>query len=90
MSITSTQVRLGQDGSKALYQGYLTDLRNRESRWRMTALLSESGARSSGVQVQIEMQTDSAGQVTGVIQGTPVQSSPNTPSSPSTPTTQQL
>ncbi len=41
LSITSTQVKLSQDASKPLYQGYLTDLRNRESRWRMTALLSK-------------------------------------------------
>ena len=79
LSITSTQVKLSQDASKPLYQGYLTDLRNRESRWRMTALLSKSGASTSGVQVQIEMQADSSGRVTGVIQG-----------SPSTPTTQQV
>jgi len=84
LSITSTQVKLSQDASKPLYQGYLTDLRNRESRWRMTALLSKSGASTSGVQVQIEMQADSSGRVTGVIQGTPVQGSP------STPTTQQV
>jgi hypothetical protein len=79
LSITSTQVKLSQDASKPLYQGYLTDLRNRESRWRMTALLSKSGASTSGVQVQIEMQADSSGRVTGVIQGTPVQGSPSTP-----------
>jgi hypothetical protein len=84
LTINSTQVRLSQDASKSLYQGYLTDLRNRDSRWRMTALLSKSGANTSGVQVQIEMQTDSSGQVTGVIQGIPVQGSP------STPTTQQV
>ena len=84
LSITSTQVRLSQDASKPLYQGYLTDLRSNGYRWRMTALLSKSGPSTSGVQVQIEMQADSSGQVTGVIQGTPVQSSP------STPTTQQV
>ncbi len=84
LTINSTQVRLSQDASKSLYQGYLTDLRNRDSRWRMTALLSKSGASTSGVQVQIEMQADSSGQVTGVIQGTPVHGSP------STPTTQQV
>jgi hypothetical protein len=84
LTINSTQVRLSQDASKSLYQGYLTDLRNRDSRWRMTAMLSKSGANTSGVQVQIEMQTDSSGQVTGVIQGIPVQGSP------STPTTQQV
>ena len=83
LSITSTQVKLSQDASKPLYQGYLTDLRNREFRWRMTALLSKSGASTSGIQVQIEMREDSSGQVTGVIQGVPVQGSP------STPTTQQ-
>ena len=84
LTINSTQVRLSQDASQPLYQGYLTDLRNRESRWRMTALLAKSGASTSGVQVQIEMQADSSGQVTGVIQGIPVQGSP------STPTTQQV
>ena len=87
LSITSTQVKLGQDAARPLYQGYLTDLRSNEIRWRMSALLSNVGAGTNKVQAQIEMQVDSSGQVTGVIQGTPVQGSPSTPS---TPTTQQV
>jgi hypothetical protein len=83
LSITSTQVKLGQDAAIPLYQGYLTNLRSNEYRWRMSALLSNVGAGTDKVQVQIEMQVDSSGQVTGVIQGMPVQGSP------STPTTQQ-
>jgi hypothetical protein len=83
LSITSTQVKLGQDAAIPLYQGYLTNLRSNEYRWRMSALLSNVGAGTNKVQVQIEMQVDSSGQVTGVIQGMPVQGSP------STPTTQQ-
>ena len=87
LSITSTQVKLGQDAARPLYQGYLTDLRSNEFRWRMSALLSNVGAGTNKVQAQIEMQVDSSGQVTGVIQGAPVQGSPSTPS---TPTTQQV
>ncbi len=83
LSITSTQVKLGQNAAIPLYQGYLTDLRSNEYRWRMSALLSNVGAGTNKVQVQIEMQVGSSGQVTGVIQGMPVQGSP------STPTTQQ-
>ena len=84
LSITSTQVKLSQVAAIPLYQGYLTDLRSNQFRWRMTALLAKVGASTSSVQVQIEMQVDSSGQVTGVIQGAPVQGSP------STPTTQQV
>ena len=40
--------------------------------------------RTNRVQLQSEMQADSSGQLTGVIQGVPVQGSP------STPTTQQV
>ncbi len=87
LSITSTQVKLGQDAARPLYQGYLTDLRSNEIRWRMSALLSNVGVGTNKVQAQIEMQVDSSGQVTGVIQGAPVQGSPSTPS---TPTTQQV
>ncbi|HEY6285532.1 MAG TPA: hypothetical protein VIX20_07720 [Ktedonobacteraceae bacterium] len=79
LSITSTQVKLSQDAAIPLYQGYLTDLRNSEYRWRMTALVAKVGASTSRVQVQIEMQVDSSGQVTRVIQGIPVQGSPSTP-----------
>jgi hypothetical protein len=79
LSFTSTQVKLSQDTAIPLYQGYLTDLRSNEYRWRMTALLAKVGAGTSRVQVQIEMQVDSSGQVTGVIQGIPVQGSPSTP-----------
>lgn len=90
LSITSTQVKLGQDATKPLYQGYLTDLRSDEVRWRMSALLSNVSAGMNRLQVQIEMQVDSSGQVTGVIQGVPVQGSPSNPNTPSTPTTQQV
>ena len=90
LSITSTQVKLGQDATKPLYQGYLTDLRSNEVRWRMSALLSNVGAGMDRLQVQIEMQVDSSGQVAGVIQGIPVQGSPSNPNTPSTPTTQQV
>ena len=79
LSIISTQVKLSQDAAILLYQGNLTDLRSNGYRWRMTALLAKVGASTSKVQVQIEMQADSSGQVTGVIQGTPVQGSPSTP-----------
>ncbi|HYB01922.1 MAG TPA: ferric reductase-like transmembrane domain-containing protein [Ktedonobacteraceae bacterium] len=90
LSITSTQVKLGQDATKPLYQGYLTDLRSNEVRWRMSALLSNVSAGMDRLQVQIEMQVDSSGQVAGVIQGIPVQGSPSNPNTPSTPTTQQV
>jgi len=90
LSITSTQVKLGQDATKPLYQGYLTDLRSNEVRWRMSALLSNVSAGMNRLQVQIEMQVDSSGDVAGVIQGIPVQGSPSKPNTPSTPTTQQV
>ena len=90
LSITSTQVKLGQDATKPLYQGYLTDLRSNEVRWRMSALLSNVSAGMDRLQVQIEMQVDSSGQVAGVIQGIPVQGSSSNPNTPSTPTTQQV
>ena len=90
LSITSTQVKLSQDATMPLYQGYMTDLRSNEFRWRMSALLTKVGASTSTVQVAIEMQVDSSGHVTGVIQGIPVQGSPSNPNSPSTPTTQQM
>ncbi len=83
LSITTTQVRLSQDAAIPLYQGYLTNLRSNEYRWRMTALLAKAGASTNSVQLQIEMQVDSSGQMTGVIQGVPVQGSP-------TPGTQQV
>ncbi len=67
LSITSTQVKLGQDAARPLYQGYLTDLRSNEFRWRMSALLSNVGVGTNKVQAQIEMRVDSSGQVTGVI-----------------------
>jgi hypothetical protein len=79
LSITSTQVKLSQDAAIPLYQGYLTDLRSNENRWRMAALLSNVSSGTNRVQLQIEMHVDSPGQVTGVIQGAPIQSSPSTP-----------
>jgi hypothetical protein len=81
LSITTTQVRLSQDAAIPLYQGYLTNLRSNEYRWHMTALLAKADASTSTsrVQLQIEMQVDSSGQMTGVIQGVPVQGSPSIP-----------
>jgi hypothetical protein len=79
LSITSTQVKLSQDAAIPLYQGYLTGLRSNEYRWRMTALLAKVGASTSRIQVQIEMQVDSSGQLNGMIQGVPVQGSPSIP-----------
>ncbi|HEX9135151.1 MAG TPA: hypothetical protein VF844_22925 [Ktedonobacteraceae bacterium] len=79
LSITSTQVMLGRDATLPLYQGQLTGLRNREYSWRMTALLAKAGTTASQVQIQVEMQIGASGQVTGVIQGAPVQGSPSTP-----------
>jgi cytochrome b561 len=79
LSITSTQVMLGRDATIPLYQGHLTGLRNREYSWRMTALLAKTGITASQVEVQIEMQIGDSGQVTGVIQGVPVQGSPSAP-----------
>ncbi len=90
LSITSTQVKLGQDATKPLYQGSLTDLRSNEVRWRMFALLSNVSSRADRLQVEIEMQLDASGQVLGVIQGIPVQGSPTQPTTPSTPTTRQV
>jgi hypothetical protein len=79
LSITSTQVMLGRDATIPLYQGHLTGLRNREYSWRMTALLAKTGITASQVEVQIDMQIVDSGQVTGVIQGVPVQGSPSAP-----------
>ncbi len=90
LSITSTEVKLGQDATRPLYQGSLTDLRSNEVRWRMSALLSNVSSGINRLQVQIEMQVDSSGQVAGVVQGTPVQGSPSNPNTPSTPSTQQV
>ena len=80
-------MKLSENAAMPLYQGYLTGLRSNDFRWRMSAMLTKVGASTSTVQVAIEMQVDSSGHVTGVIQGTPVQGSPSTPS---TPTTQQV
>jgi hypothetical protein len=51
---------------------------------------STVNAGMNKVQLHIEMQVDSSGQVIGVIQGIPVQGSPSNPNTPSTPTTQQV
>jgi xanthosine utilization system XapX-like protein len=79
LSISSTQVTLGQNATTALYQGTLTGLRT-ERRWRMTALLNKSGS-SNQLALQIEMQIDNVGQVSGYVQGTPTQGQ-SAPASP--------
>jgi hypothetical protein len=79
LSITSTQVKISLDAAVPVYQGYLTDLRRNEYCWRMTALLTKVGTGTSRVQVQIVLQVDSSGNVTGVIQSVPLQVSPSTP-----------
>lgn len=71
LSISSTQVTLGQNATTVLYQGTLTGLRT-ERCWRMTALLTRSGS-SNQLTLQIEMQVDNSGQVSGYVQGTPTQ-----------------
>jgi hypothetical protein len=92
LAITSTQVMLGQNAITPLYQGSLTDLRSGR-RLRMTALLNKSGtiASSNQLGLQIEMQINGSGQVSGLVQGTPTQgqSSPPSPGNqPATPATQ--
>jgi hypothetical protein len=79
LSISSTQVTLGQNATTVLYQGTLTGLRS-ERRWRMTALLNKSGS-SNQLALQIEMQVDNSGQVSGYVQGTPTQGQ-SAPASP--------
>jgi hypothetical protein len=71
ISITSTQVALGTSSNAQLYSGQLTDLRAGDTRWRMTALVSQAGSSSNQVQLSITMNVSSSGQVTGTIQGTP-------------------
>ena len=93
LSVTSTQVTLGQNAVTPLYQGALTDLRSGRS-WRMSALLNKSGTTGSSNQLglQIEMQIDNSGQVSGLVQGTPTQgqNSPTTPGNqPATPSSQR-
>ncbi len=82
ISISSTQVTLGQNATTVLYQGALTSLRT-ERLWRMTALLNKSGTsdNSNQLALQIEMQVDNSSQVSGYVQGTPTpqQSSPSSP-----------
>ncbi len=78
-SVSSTQVTLGQNAATVLYQGTLTGLRT-ERRWRMTALLNKSGS-SNQLALQIEMQVDNSGQVSGYVQGTPTQGQ-SAPASP--------
>ncbi len=78
-SISSTQVTLGQNATTVLYQGTLTGLRT-ERRWRMTALLNKDGS-SNQLALQIEMQVDNSGQVSGYVQGTPTQGQ-SAPASP--------
>ncbi len=92
LAITSTQVTLGQNAITPLYQGGLTDLRSGR-RWRMTALLNKSSTTGSSSQLglQIEMQINGSGLVSGLVQGTPMQgqSSPAFPGNqPATPATQ--
>ncbi|GAC1383311.1 MAG: hypothetical protein NVSMB33_11160 [Ktedonobacteraceae bacterium] len=84
LSITSTQVMLGKDVTAPLYQGSLTDLRSGADRWRMSALLAKAGTTATQVHIQIEMQVNASGQVTGVIQGIPTQGSPIPPNTPAT------
>ena len=79
ISISSTQVTLGQNATTILYQGSLTGLRT-EHRWRMTALLNKSGSNKQ-LALQIQMQVDNSGQVSGYVQGTPTQGQ-SAPSSP--------
>lgn len=79
LSITSSQVTLGKDATASLYQGHLTALRGDDYRWRMIGLLAKDGTTAVQVGIQIEMQVDASGQVTGEIQGAPVQGSPTFP-----------
>jgi hypothetical protein len=69
---------LGENATPPLYQGYLTGLRAGE-RWRMEALLAKVGASTTQVQVQIEMRVTDSGQISGLIQGTPIQGSSTFP-----------
>jgi hypothetical protein len=81
LSINSTSVMLGTQSATSLYQGQVTALRDREYGWRMVAVLAKSGSNGTQVQLQIALNIDSSGQVSGTIQGTPTQGQ-NTPSSP--------
>jgi hypothetical protein len=79
LSITSSQVTLGKDATASLYQGHLIALHGDDYRWRMRGLLAKDGTTAVQVGIRIEMQVDASGQVTGEIQGTPVQGSPSFP-----------
>ena len=79
LSITSSQVTLGKDATASLYQGHLTALQGDDYRWRMIGLLAKDGTTAVQVGIRIEMQVDTSGQVTGEIQGAPVQGSPAFP-----------
>jgi DMSO/TMAO reductase YedYZ heme-binding membrane subunit len=89
LSITATQVTLGQAANTPLYQGQIVTLRG-ERRWEMVALLTKTGRSSNAqqIQVQIEMHITASGQTSGYVQGTPVSgntSSSNTPTAPNIP-----
>ena len=73
LTITSTQVTLGQNSNTPLYQGTLTSIRG-ERRINMTALLSKLGDQSAtnAHQLQLQMQLRISGtQVSGSVQSTP-------------------
>jgi hypothetical protein len=73
LSISSTTVTLGTNSTTALYQGQVTDLRTRDSGWRMFALVAKGGSSTAQVQLQIQLRIDASGQVSGTVQGTPTQ-----------------
>ena len=69
ITITSSRVTLGTSTGGQLYTGSLTNIFG-DRRWRMTALLTGTGANSgSQLQVQIDVQIGASGQATGTITG---------------------
>jgi hypothetical protein len=70
LNITASQVTLSASTGDPRYTGSLTSISGGR-RWHMGALLTGAGASGSQVQVQMDLQIDSAGQVNGTVAGTP-------------------
>lgn len=71
LSVTATHVTLAPAGGTPAYQGTVTNLES-VGALRLSALLNGTASGSNGLQLLIELRTAQNGQVSGVVQATPV------------------